>query len=55
MTRPLGMTPRNEGSTPRQTIAAAIRGRWNAGDGRYSEIRAEATSIEKVEMSHIWG
>jgi GTP 3',8-cyclase len=38
-----------------ETIVAAIRSRWQARDDRYSEIRAEATPMEKVEMSHIGG
>ncbi len=43
------------GGADDETIAAAIRGRWHARDDRYSEIRAEATPSEKVEMSHIGG
>jgi cyclic pyranopterin phosphate synthase len=43
------------GGADDETIAAAIRSRWHARDDRYSEIRAEATPSEKVEMSHIGG
>ena len=43
------------GGADDETIAAAIRGRWHPRDDRYSEIRAEATPMEKVEMSHIGG
>jgi cyclic pyranopterin phosphate synthase len=43
------------GGADDETIAAAIRSHWHSRDDRYSEIRAEATPIEKVEMSHIGG
>ena len=43
------------GGADDEAIAAAIRGRWHSRDDRYSEIRAEATPSEKVEMSHIGG
>jgi len=43
------------GGADDETIAAAIRSHWRSRDDRYSEIRSEATSGTKVEMSHIGG
>jgi cyclic pyranopterin phosphate synthase len=43
------------GGADDETITAAIRGHWRTRDDRYSEIRSEATTGTKVEMSHIGG
>lgn len=43
------------GGADDETMAAAIRSHWHTREDRYSEIRAEATPISKVEMSHIGG
>lgn len=43
------------GGADDEAIASAIRSHWHRRDDRYSEIRAEATPTEKVEMSHIGG
>ena len=43
------------GGADDETVASAIRSRWHTRDDRYSEIRTEATTATKVEMSHIGG
>jgi cyclic pyranopterin phosphate synthase len=43
------------GGADDDAIAAAIRSYWRTRDDRYSEIRADATPVTKVEMSHIGG
>jgi cyclic pyranopterin phosphate synthase len=43
------------GGADDDAIARAIRSHWHGRDDRYSEIRADATTAEKVEMSHIGG